>query len=522
MPSDDDAKKSANEAVASWLKDNTARYLWLALSAWAVEEALVRLVGSSLPEITTFAWRGIGVGAVVYVVLLLLALRFSELALRISWVGLGVLLLYTWCLNMKRSSDRWIEWSGGLFLILLVYFVLEGFELAVTDLLDKDSSQLPAQDQSVARALAQVNDKRSVFYDTREWVIVALVVVLTTHSDFDQRFVLPPFRIADDRAHTIFSLLFTTFIIVWISQSPAKLLATKNSLAFLRFWKFTLWWPVIRFVGNVMDQIDLHFPANLIAGCFLRLRAFQTPRNLQPSDPAYFISGLKKYGYAFYQLWERLVINADGGATFSQKGVLYVLDTDKRDFGRWFEFGAAFREKGKKTWAYFAPQPGEMLSKDLAAGLEKIFDHQDPGPGFRRCNADPLLDERPKSLEETQDTSGRITRQRRNYRIFAPPLGEAESSQEATGSAFAIGYEITFLVEAKGFEMPNDDDNQIVSDYILKEVSFPWRKYIIEVQLEDACPGKLFTGPGHATILDSPIQRELDKMHTGHRTVNPR
>lgn len=481
---------------------STAPYLWLAICVWVAGAWLSRLAShwaylSSFPPI----YRELP----TYLFLVIVTLIFSARLLGASWFLFGAFLIYVWTTNVAQNPPLRVIWALLLILMLLTYFILEGVELAVTELRDKDPDvfeQSDFKEKKISEALKEINQKRGLFYDAREWIIVLLVVFLSVQSDFEKLSLPGMGLISFGHAHTVFSLLFTTFIVVWLCQSPSKELATKNSVAFLKLTRFFHLWPYIRAIGTVVDQIKLQEPSRLIVDRFSRLGEFREPRDLRPSDAAYFIYGLKVFGFGLFKLHETLILEPSGIAIFTQRGLFYVINGKRKEFGRWYEFDSNFQESTTSVWAYFAPKPGETLTQDLQDKLEKAFLNQTPGEGFLPFPVNPrFVQKGPPLLANPKKPYAGM---RRDYLIELPV-------RDST-SALAVGFEISFLIDPKGFKLPSGTTK--VKDFLHKDVNFPWRKYEFDAELRVPGNTQFANLHGEATILRAENLRETKKMRT--------
>lgn len=343
-------------------------------------------------------------------------------------------------------------------------------------------------------------------------MIVLLVVFLSIKSDFE-KIDLPMGLNRYPHAHTVFSLLFTTFIVVWLCQSPSKELATQNSIAFLKLAQFSrLWWPGIRMIGTVVDQIKIQQPSEWIVDRFSRLSQFRTPRDLRPSDAAYFLYGLKIFGYALFKLQETLTIEADGTSTFKQRGLFYVINDERKQIGRWYEFDNSFLETNSSAWAYFAAKPGENFTETLEKDLENAFSDPIAAPGLQKCDDPRFIETESRAFGNPQDPKAKAKMQK-DYIIVPPVDLIAAKIPGETPKALAVGFEITFAIEPGGFKVPSGTKfKDRVSDFFHKDVNFPWRRYEFEAILN--VPGKTqFENiVGEATVLKVKNDRETKKM----------
>ena len=108
----------------------------------------------------------------------------------------GCLLIFVWLFNTEQP---WQHKLLGLVVICLLCFLLEGVELAFTELHDKDSERLP---DNIKGVVAEVNRRRAEFYDARELLVVILLVSITILSD-NTKISLPIIGPTSDRRWTL-------------------------------------------------------------------------------------------------------------------------------------------------------------------------------------------------------------------------------------------------------------------------------------------------------------------------------
>src|SRR5262249_43399413 len=90
----------------------------------------------------------------------------------------------------------------------------------------------------------------------------------------------------------IFTLLFTTFSVLWFCQVFPKRLAIRNSEKFLQ--QSSLLWPAIRLVGS----LNIPGPADALVWWARRYGGYRQPRNLKPSRAAFYNSAVMLYGFS--------------------------------------------------------------------------------------------------------------------------------------------------------------------------------------------------------------------------------
>jgi len=326
---------------------------WILLTALLMSRFLW-LILESLGLTIQFARFGriyvVALAFVVTTLVLLIALWNRSVSLSASWYLLWIYLIFTWVINMQGHLV-----ADVLLIIfaLVVYFVLEGWELAVTELLDKDVDQFG--DKSLGNIIKEITGRKSVFYDCREWIVIVLALTVTLRSDFP-KIRLPLFTSATSYpyAHVIFSIFFATFSIIWVSQIPPKQFALNNSQAFLKTTGFTFFWPFLRACGGIMERLRLHAPAELVKWLFKR-SAMASPIRLRPSDVGFFEYGLSIYGYGYHKLRDQITVSSDGGGKLTQRGVYYIVDPSQRKIAKTVQFDSDAKMIKFTEWAYVCP-----------------------------------------------------------------------------------------------------------------------------------------------------------------------
>jgi len=427
-------------------------------------------------------------------------------SLKASWYLLWLYLIFTWAINMEGHLIGDIVL---ILLILLVYFTLEGYELAVTDLLDKDVAQF--EDKSLARAIKEITSRKSRFYDAREWIVIILAVFVTLRSDFSHlKLPLSPSATNFQNAHLVFSVLFATFSIVWISQIPPKQLAINNSQAFLTKFKFTFFWPLLKACGIAMEQLHLHSPSEMIIWCFRNSPIVSSPRRLRPSDVNYFLYGLWIYGYGYHCLRDKITIGREGGGRLVQRGVYYILSAGHREMAKSLQFDSPASLIRHETWAFNVPLIGENIADDLRITLDLVADRDEAALARRGCK---------KSDERVffSPVTGKSTPTSHAFVIAYPgTLLETEELHNESATALAIGFEIEFEITPNCFPIPPRRADLVAKthDSWDQTIGFPWRSYDLEVKLADSTVGALVNSASNDKVVvkDTENQHETQKI----------
>ena len=168
-----------------------------------------------------------------YLVVGISCLKFLDTVVKSLWIGACFLLIGIWLWNRAHSPEEAAGWFIFLFFVCLVCFLAEGYELAYTEVRDKDLQEvLP----SIRGSVEDVNNKSSLFYDFRELLLIGMIASLTISADFPL-IKLPIIGLTYTRAWCLaFSVVFPSAILVWLAQSPGKESASLCLEGFLDFF----------------------------------------------------------------------------------------------------------------------------------------------------------------------------------------------------------------------------------------------------------------------------------------------
>jgi len=303
------------------------------------------------------------------------------------WTPIGILLIGIWFHNLHASWERAIVLISLLFALLFFCFILEGIEIAYTVLQARDELELESTEdfaKSFAR-LKEIKPSPELFYDAREWWILAIIAALTVMSDFDHFAIyfpgvaflgLPAWDfVPKDHLLTVvklaFSILFTTVITLWIAQSPAKVIARDNPVA---FFQATSWlWAGIRPWGNFLNMLGIPSPSDGIIALVRTAR----PRLREEVDSRYaenqYRESLQSHGYGLHEYGEDIEIFKDGSCSRKFQAI-YLIQNGKLDnFVRTFSFDSSIIDL---TWTrkevYIVPKKAGRIDP-LGTGLSALL-----------------------------------------------------------------------------------------------------------------------------------------------------
>jgi hypothetical protein len=335
--------------------------------------------------------------------------------------------------NTHQDFVKTSLWLIAALVILFATFVLEGLEMAYSELRDKDEHQFKGKAANVFSRITKLGgatakrpaekgeseqeleryerDRRGgAFFEAREWSIVLLLVVATLMLDSD-RYWAPWIAYVDEAdghigriVRVAITVILTTFPFVWMAQSPGKYVARQNSVEFLsyRFTDLTIlmlegiWWA--------MRKVGLQFPAEETDRLALKtLKNCNRARNLLPSEFSFFADGLKKYGYGSLMAEDTLEIHDDGSCKIKTRNLAYIeLRRQKLRWIRTFEEGFVDRtvrdlerRVSIKFWAFEAPLIGERVDASLMSLWQSLFYAKEPAEwhkeGYRPIDTEDWL-----------------------------------------------------------------------------------------------------------------------------------
>ncbi len=410
-------------------------------------------------------------------------------------------------------------------LCLFHFFLLGGFEVAYTELRDKDPSQL---DQSLRERFLDMQRKEPRIYEGKEWITVLLTVGLALiaewHTEVHLNRILgqgaearttqvmsgvtterkttpancPPQgdSLSDPNVVTArlgFVLLFTTVPILLLSLGPAKQLALKNSERYIQKWSPYLW-PVLRSLGRCIIELRLPVPSEMI------VRAVgQTPkRNLKPSFGAYYMMSLQRFRHSTHRISERITISPDGSAEIAlqvEAFILHPFETGKLEGGIYNPSGV--EERGfEPLWAVRTELPLEVHSE---------FDNQVIQLASNNQGVD-LASKIKCRFRKDNDVDGKL-----NYEISLPSADPTDEFH-----SFALSYRVKFKTGREGFVGKNEGARHLrpQDDKDWYSRSFDWPCYSYRLILE-------FADKSHQVGFNRPVAR-VTYAHAPHEQETTR
>jgi len=341
--------------------------------------------------------------------------RSIGLSLWTTIVGFSAL---TWIASVSSAygSFQAFLWAFFVVLILFATAVLEGLEAAFSELKDKDSHQIEETaarlhdrdvDQiegSAARLHRQLRNMNTAFFETREWSIITLVVAATLMTEVDPGYQILGIGYVDSDAYLqvfrwhialghivriVLSVILTTFPFVWLAQSPGKEVARRNSVQFLSYpFSRVMVFILNRFIWPLMRKVGLLYPSDVADDFALRmLKRSQDERALLPSEYAFFIEGVTKYGYGVLFLDEDISIDDKGAITIKSRQLVYITMPRGR-ISRWLFFEKGFADgvveklscyphTGAKWWVYDVPLISEKITEPILGKFAELVYMED-------------------------------------------------------------------------------------------------------------------------------------------------
>lgn len=403
-----------------------------------------------------------------------------------------------WTVVVGFSSLIWIDsvycqygsgWAIGFVLVavlvLVSTFVLEGLEVAYTELRDKDKRQFSGRAAKVFQNLCNMDQKKKSFYEAREWSIVALVVITTLMVETDVYripkigYISAGDGTAGHAMRIALSLVLSTVPFVWLAQGPGKYIARRNSVQFLRYrWTRLTVWTLENVVWRAMKSVGLEYPSDVTDALALSwFKKSKRERGLPPSEFSFFADAVKKYGYGVPLSDDVITIRDNGSCEVYSRLLAYIV-MPRTGVSRRFEFENGFEAETvdglqcadpsrTKWWAFRGPMIGERVTDELLDRWAELFYHEDPEnwrrSEYKKHDASafmivPELTEliKPQEKEKSEETDEiekkkvRPTQQlnvKLNFRGLLPEREEGKS-------AFLVLWEVRLNTNAGTVELP--------------------------------------------------------------------
>ena len=279
----------------------------------------------------------------------------------VPWI-LGITLLGVWIGSERHDGKPYFENIFILFVLLGIIFFADALEVAYSLLRYKHPEQFGGAE---ARILKEMHDDENLVYETREWLVTILIVAITLMAEFDHGIYLPIsgkeigpnfyvpglFTI---QARTLFSLLFTTLPVLWFAQGLSKRIARDCPQKI--FGAGALVWELIKKIAWFTNALGLNDPTEWLTKQLKKSEIFSDELNLKPSDHAFFIASVQRYGYALHDLSIKIVVEQSGACKVTVRVLYYVISKPCNVFGRRLSFDKAL----PLPQNHFVPKPVEV------------------------------------------------------------------------------------------------------------------------------------------------------------------
>jgi hypothetical protein len=396
-------------------------------------------------------------------------------------------------------------------ILLVLYLVVEAMEIALTQLTAGASDSIPNRDQAL---IADIGKNSDLFYEAREWLVILLIIGLTIFSDFEKLYLGNSLVITSRGASVAFSLVFTTVIVVWIAQSPGKTNARKDPVRWMELCAKL--WPPLKVLGSAMEQAGLFAPGQQISRL---LKAFLPKMHgvsaLRTSQDDFYLTSLKRYGYALHALSDEIEIGDEGGAKHRQVGMFYIVAGNRTKFVRWFDCpeGVEFNEDGSpdisvRFTCWDVANFDQRIDDETRQKLRDLFITGD-SKHFTQTKDFGLS----SSVEPARDESGLESKRKYEVRLeseygLPEDLRQQERMNDREGNlvfetenadlplAIAIRYEIKVNSKPRNFVVVPE-----VEDYYSRMFDFPCRQYSSVFRLTDSLHHLKFDIPTRKALI---------------------
>lgn len=409
--------------------------------------------------------------------------RSLTMSLWLTLVGVcGITWIYTIWLD---SPFRSLIYAAGFSALVLTYF-LEGLEIAVTDLSDKDKSQFSGS--SGERFAAIKEDK--FFYESREWAIISLLIAASLMIERTAYHVPGIVDINDGDhgatlARIIITIVLTTCPFVWVAQSPGKEVALSNSVAFLNYDAPWLIFRVLRRFAPLVRWSGIHYPSE--AGedlAFTLMKKCREKRDLPTSEFRLFADGLKGYGYGILWAEDSMAIGKDGSCEVRYRSLAYV-GMPRHGIPREVSFEEGFSDiwdgqnKKPQVSAFLVDPIQEKVDDKLIEEWKGLFDSTDPAewvknkPGYRRVDTAEWLER--YRLKSQNGMSGSVPQ---SAHVDQRPLKtlnitlDFRGDTPEEGQAMVVMWVFTIRMNPNTILLPKNLDCSEMNDYF-KRYSYP-------------------------------------------------
>lgn len=417
---------------------------------------------------------------------------------------LGLLLVVTWFTSARDAGKSYVEDAFVLLALFILIFFADSLEVAYSLLRYKLPEQFGGAE---VRILREMRDDEDLVYEAREWLVTAAIVVVTLLCEF-KRISLPflgeigPLRIPgvlEIQATTLFSVLFTTVPVLWLAQGPSKRIARgcpQNMLS----GTGALVWILIKAVGRVTREAGLDKPSEVVSGLLQKIPQFSPDLHLRPSDSAFYLGSLQRYGYGLHRLSVNILIDDSGACTVTQRFLYYAISSPRSSFVRRMSFTSlgdpnSFQLlqllgfKGKVVNEADFDKSGNIVFREL----DDIFEHgnADTSVKFRHVDV---------GLSCQCDVDG-ANRNQLNYRLdTGTPLPKGDFG-------FAVLAEHHSSWKARAFEVAEGSEESFYMNF-----AYPCGAFSAQINLVPSSQFEIVGISGDARISDDHHEGESQRI----------
>jgi hypothetical protein len=281
------------------------------------------------------------------------------------WLALAATWVSTLVANVQEGNTTAALVAAVNLVLLGILYLAEGLELAATDLLDKDPTQLSSPE--LASLLLVIQGRARFFYANRQVFVVVIISFMSLTTTYPWLYVPGIGKIEFEGALFWFSLVFTTLTVLWFGQVLPKQLAVINSEKF--FGESRVIWPLIKAVGT----LGLPTPAETLVKVFTTYSGYKEVRHLKPNRASQYSVATHEYGFSLDSLAMSITLDQGGSAKISRKMLLLFLHGGHGETYGSFHTGSSFVKEPKITvlGLYRAPVPERF--EMIGSYLDSIF-----------------------------------------------------------------------------------------------------------------------------------------------------
>lgn len=445
--------------------------------------------------------------------------------------------------------------------LLGIIFFADGIEIAYSLLRYKDEEQFG---ELTRRILKQMHEFEDSVYESRELLVTLLIVVITLTLEFDHVYLSP---FAQDpipdlpipyfptiSAAKFFSLLFATLPVLWLAQGPAKSLGRQRPQKMLD--TSVLVWFLVRLIGRFTDFFEFNYPSCMAAlaiqkgldGDERKAGRKERPKpdgkiqkgldgdermvgrkerpkpdgksagcpgldvpepGAKPSDHAYYIASLQRYGYALHNISVHITINQKGSCRINERLLYYVIARPGSVFTR--KMGLDQPSTGftfVQAKAYSVPLIRDLATREKQKSVLNTLDSlargpADAVPGTKVLGCNLSVSE----IQDAPDFEDKGILNRRYYRV------DTHGSIPSSVMAFAIYAEFTTEWCEKAFTVPPSGTAK-GGDYFYTAVDCPCYRYTLTVETAEDCDFRLSDLRAKAYCGTDPHWGEQDRLQS--------